>query len=177
MVTVYGAKSCEDTRRSRRHLRRLGIPHVYRDVDAEADARARAQELNGGRLRTPTIEIAGEVLVEPTNRALTETLVRRRAITAEEAADRRAVQNLGDLERLIRVVAAAGALLVVPVLRKVGRGGKLIIGAAAATSALTGVAGWCPAYARLRITSLGGPGDRPDEAERAVWHEALPGAD
>jgi glutaredoxin len=33
MITVYGTDWCEDTRRSLRHLRRLGVPHRYRNVD------------------------------------------------------------------------------------------------------------------------------------------------
>ena len=34
---------------------------------------------------------------------------------------------------------------------------------------LTGVSGWCPAYHYTGVTSLGGPGDRPDEAVRDTW--------
>ena len=36
-------------------------------------------------------------------------------------------------------------------------------------AAATGISGWCPAYSAAGVTSLGGPGDRPDEAERAGW--------
>lgn len=31
-ITVFGADWCEDTRRSLRHLRRLGVPHQYLNV-------------------------------------------------------------------------------------------------------------------------------------------------
>jgi hypothetical protein len=35
--------------------------------------------------------------------------------------------------------------------------------------ALTGLAGWCPGYRGARVTSIDGPGDRPDEAHRSTW--------
>ena len=38
-----------------------------------------------------------------------------------------------------------------------------------AISLLTGVSGWCPAYHAAGLTSLEGPGDRPDEAHRSTW--------
>ena len=37
MITVYGGDWCEDTRRSLRHLRRLGVPHQYLNVDEDLD--------------------------------------------------------------------------------------------------------------------------------------------
>ena len=46
----------------------------------------------------------------------------------------------------------------------------------AALVAATGIAGWCPAYSAAGVTSLGGPGDRPEEAERAAWLAAKAGA-
>ena len=36
-------------------------------------------------------------------------------------------------------------------------------------TAATGFTGWCPVYHAAGVTSLGGPGDRPDEAERREW--------
>src|SRR5688500_1061028 len=56
MLLVYGADWCEDTRRSLRHLRRLGVAHQYINIDEDAEALARAKDLNDGRRRTPTIE-------------------------------------------------------------------------------------------------------------------------
>ena len=38
MIIVYGADWCEDTRRSLRHLRRLGVAHRYLNVDEDLDA-------------------------------------------------------------------------------------------------------------------------------------------
>jgi glutaredoxin len=57
MITVYGADWCEDTRRSRRHLRRLGVPHLYLNIDEDLDALDRAKALNLGQRRTPVIDL------------------------------------------------------------------------------------------------------------------------
>ena len=35
--------------------------------------------------------------------------------------------------------------------------------------ALTAAIGWCPVYDAQGVTSVGGPGDHPDEAERDSW--------
>jgi len=34
---------------------------------------------------------------------------------------------------------------------------------------LSGVTGWCPVYHAAGVTSLHGPGDRPDEAIASAW--------
>ena len=44
---------------------------------------------------------------------------------------------------------------------------------AAVGLALTAVFGWCPVYDAQGVTSVGGPGDHPDEAEREPWFAAL----
>jgi len=66
VITVYGADWCEDTQRSLRHLRRLGVPHHYLNIDEDLDALERAKALNGGKRRTPTIDLGfgGAPLVE-----------------------------------------------------------------------------------------------------------------
>ena len=87
-------------------------------------------------------------------------------LTRAEAHERLGIQNIGDIERVARttgglaLVAVAGSSPVAlrwP-LRLIGLYG-----------ALTGISGWCPAYHAAGVTSLGGPGDRPDEAERSAW--------
>jgi hypothetical protein len=40
---------------------------------------------------------------------------------------------------------------------------------AGAVVGLSGLTGWCPAYQAAGVTSLDGPGDRPDEATRDAW--------
>jgi len=165
-VTVYGADWCEDTHRSRRLLRRLGVAHRYRNVDDDLDALDRATELGQGVRRTPVIEIDGAALVEPSNELLMSSLVGRSVLTADEAADRQSVQNVGDMERLLRL--GAGLMLYAA-----GRRSPLYVrgplGLLGAGLMLTGVAGWCPVYNSRHVSSLGGPGDRPGEAERTAW--------
>ena len=168
MITVYGADWCEDTRRSQRLLRRLHVPHHYVNIDEDLDGLDRAKALNHGERRTPTIDLGlgGEALVEPDNETLAAALVELKMLTREQAHERLGIQNVGDIERVARttfglaLVAGAGASpapLRWP-LRLVG-----LIAAA------TGISGWGPAYHAAGVTSLGGPGDRPDEAERREW--------
>ena len=170
MVTLYGADWCEDTQRSMRHLRRLSVPYRYLNVDEDLDALERAKALNHGRRRTPTIELGGRTLVEPSNVVRTEALIEQGTITADRARERMAVQNVGDLERAVRLgVGAFGVLLAsrAPALLRWPM--SLLAGAVA----LTGVSGWCPAYSAAGLTSLDGPGDHPAEAHRREWTTVL----
>jgi glutaredoxin len=168
MLTVYGADWCEDTRRSLRHLRRLAVPYLYRNVDEDAEALERAKALNGGQRRTPTIDLGlgGRPLVEPDNDTLTGALVELEMLTDEDARERMALQNVGDFERVLRTSAG---LLVLLAGRAAPRGARWPFTLLGAAVALSGVSGWCPAYHRAGLTSLDGPGDRPDEASRRPW--------
>ena len=166
LVTVHGASWCKDTRRSLRLLRRLGVSHRFRDVDDDAAALRRVFELNDGKRQTPVIELSGEVLVEPGNTSLTSALLRNQLITAEQVDQRRSVQNLGDLERGLRVAVGGLTCLAARETRGVSRG-LLTLGGLA--TLLTGLAGWCPTYAAAGVSSLEGPGDRPAESERTDW--------
>jgi glutaredoxin len=173
VITVYGADWCEDTRRSLRHLRRLGVRHQYENVDDDLEALHRATDLNGGVRRTPTIDlgIGGTPLVEPDNDTLTGALVELEMLTLDDVRDRLGVQNVGDLERVGRTIAGL-------TLAALGSGGprplRWPLRLAGTAVALTGVAGWCPAYRYKSVTSLGGPGDRPDEASRTGWLAPVP---
>lgn len=168
MITVYGTDWCEDTRRTLRHLRRLSIPHRYLNVDEDLAALQQAQVLNGGKRRTPTVDlgIGGSALVEPDNDTLTGALVEMQMLTQEDAADRLEVQNVGDVERVARTVSAAALVAAAAGAPPAVRAPLRLLGAALA---LTGISGWCPAYHVRGITSLGGPGDRPAEALRESW--------
>jgi glutaredoxin len=173
LVTVYGADWCEDTHRSRRLLRRLSVPHRYRNVDEDLDALDRATELGHGVRRTPVVEIDGTALVEPSNALLMSTLVSRTLLTADEAADRLSVQNVGDMERVLRVSAG---LMLYAAGRSAPFALRAPLGLLGAGLMLTGAAGWCPIYNSRHVSSLGGPGDRPGEAERTAWLRPLASA-
>ncbi len=168
MLTVYGADWCVDTRRSLRHLRRLGVPHDYINIDEDSDALAIAKTLNNGERRTPTIDLGagGNALVEPDNDTLGGALVELEMLTQEDLHERLAMQNVGDAERVIR--SGLGAVLVLGA--AVGpRSMRWPLRIAGALALLTGVSGWCPVYSAAGVTSLEGPGDRPDESHRSTW--------
>jgi mycoredoxin len=168
MITVYGSDWCEDTRRTLRHLRRLSVAHRYQNIDEDLDALERAQSLNQGSRRTPTIDLGvnGPGLVEPDNETLTGALVELEMLTRQDAHDRLGVQNVGDVERVTRTVAGAALLVGASAAPRLVRGPLALLGAIVA---LTGVSGWCPVYHFSGVTSLGGPGDRPDESVRDAW--------
>jgi glutaredoxin len=167
VITVYGADWCEDTQRSLRHLRRLAVAHQYVNIDEDLDALDRAKALNGGKRRTPTIDLGfgGTPLVEPDNDVLTGALVEREMLTDDDVTERLAVQNVGDFERVLRTLAG-GTLLIGARAVPRARWPLAILGTIAAASGLTG---WCPIYHATGVTSLDGPGDRPDENTRSAW--------
>jgi glutaredoxin len=168
MITVYGADWCEDTRRSQRLLRRLHVPYHYINIDEDLDGVDRAKALNHGQRRTPTIDLGmgGQALVEPDNDTLTAALIEREMLSQDEAHERLGLQNVGDVERVARTTAG---LALVAVAGGAPRSIRWPLRIAGLITAATGIAGWCPAYYSAGVTSLGGPGDRPDEAERREW--------
>jgi glutaredoxin len=168
MITIYGADWCEDTQRSLRHLRRLAIAHEYINIDEDSDALERAKALNGGIRRTPTIDldVGGPALVEPDNDTLSAALVEIQMLTQEDLHDRLGAQNVGDTDRALRVGAGLALLLLGGSAPRPLRWPVRLLGVAVAA---TGVAGWCPVYQQLGVTSLNGPWDRLREAERESW--------
>ena len=168
MITVYGADWCEDTRRSQRLLRRLHVSYRYINIDEDLEALERAKALNGGHRRTPTIDLGmgGQALVEPDNEVLTEALVERQMLTREDAHERLGLQNVGDVERVARTTAG---LAIVAAAGSAPRGIRWLLRLLGLATTATGVTGWCPVYHSTGVTSLGGPGDRPDEAQRRAW--------
>ncbi len=178
MLTVYGADWCEDTQRSLRYLRRVGVGYLYRNIDTDPAALDEAEALNHGRRRTPIVQLNEEVLVEPGIRTLTEALVRNGMLDRQAASDRLHRQNVGDLERGVRIGAGAGLALLAS---KAPRALKIPLVAVGVWEVLTGLIGWCPVYSAFGVTSLGGPLDHPMEADRETWlarqHEPAPVAD
>ena len=80
-VKVYGADSCQDTRRTREHLQDLGVQHRYISVDEDSIADDRVRAWNGGQLRTPTVLVQGpqgaEQLTTPSDAELDHALERQ----------------------------------------------------------------------------------------------------
>jgi mycoredoxin len=76
-VKVYGADWCKDTQHTREFLGRLGVQYQYVDIERDESAAAWVRERNGGEERKPTVDIAGQVLTEPTDHELTSALRER----------------------------------------------------------------------------------------------------
>jgi glutaredoxin len=76
-VKVYGADWCADTRHTREFLDRLGVAYEYVNIEEDARAREWVRAQNGGRERKPTVDVAGQVLGEPSDHELTSALRER----------------------------------------------------------------------------------------------------
>ncbi len=73
-VVVYGTQWCAQTQRVRRYLDRMGVPYTYRDMDRDPAATSRVEWWTGGYASHPTIQIGGNILVEPSLEELQNTL-------------------------------------------------------------------------------------------------------
>ena len=73
-IIVYGARWCRDTVRTRRFLNRLSIPYTYSDVDTDPQAAQKVRARNQGHLSTPTLDIEGRSVTEPSDEELAELL-------------------------------------------------------------------------------------------------------
>lgn len=144
------------------------MAHRYINIDEDVAALERAKALNNGIRRTPVIDLGagGGALVEPENDTLAGALVELEMLTREDLVERRAIQNVGDTERVIRVGIGLASLVAG---RGVPRALRWPLRLAGAYAALSGLLGWCPGYHVAGVTSLAGPGDHPEEAERTSW--------
>ncbi len=170
VVEVLGAAWCSDTARTLRCLRRLRVPFQGTDVDLHLDALQEITRLTGGPRRTPVVRVGERVLVEPSNDALVDALEEAGLLAPSTVYAFAHAQNVGDLERLLRVGAAAVALAATA---RAPLAVRVPARLAAVGLALTGALGWCPVYDARGVTSVGGPGDHPDEAERERWLASL----
>lgn len=66
-VAVYGTDWCPNTRRTLEHLRNLGVPFDYINIEHDANARRWVQDQNEGKERKPTLDISGRILSEPSD--------------------------------------------------------------------------------------------------------------
>jgi glutaredoxin len=73
-VKVYGADWCEDTQRTREHLEELNVRYEYINVDHDKSAEAWIKQQNHGKRKTPTVDLDGKILIEPTNEQVDEAM-------------------------------------------------------------------------------------------------------
>ncbi len=64
-VTVYGTDWCAQTQMVRRYLDRVGIPYSYRNIESDPAALRQVEWWTGGYASHPTVQIGGDILVEP----------------------------------------------------------------------------------------------------------------
>jgi glutaredoxin len=64
-VKVYGTDWCEDTQATRNQLDSLGVPYDYINIEKDPKATDWVKRQNGGKQKTPTVDIEGQILVEP----------------------------------------------------------------------------------------------------------------
>lgn len=76
-VKVYGADWCGDTRHTREFLDRLGVAYEYVDIERDEQGAQWVREHNDGKERKPTVDVAGQILSEPTDHELTSALRER----------------------------------------------------------------------------------------------------
>jgi glutaredoxin len=75
-VKVYGADWCEDTKRTRKQLDKLGVAYDYVDIEEDEQAALWVKEQNDGKERKPTLQVGEQVLSVPSEKEL-ETVLRR----------------------------------------------------------------------------------------------------
>ena len=64
-VVVYGTSWCAASQMVRRYLDRMRVPYTFRDMEYDLAAARQVQWWTGGSLSHPTVQIGGQILVEP----------------------------------------------------------------------------------------------------------------
>ena len=73
-IAVYGAYWCSHTMAARQFLNAQGIPYDYTDVDQDLEAAEKVRAWNSGYLSTPTLDIEGRIVTEPSEQQLAQIL-------------------------------------------------------------------------------------------------------
>jgi glutaredoxin len=73
-LRVYGRDWCDDTQATRNHLDSLGVQYDYINIEQDAQADSWVLDQNHGKRKTPTLDVSGQVLIEPDERQLEEAL-------------------------------------------------------------------------------------------------------
>ena len=82
-IIVYGSDWCGFTKRALRHLDELGATYRYVEVDHDADAENLIASWNNGRAIRPTLDIGGDVFVNPSLSQIDEELRSRGLLSSE----------------------------------------------------------------------------------------------
>lgn len=96
-IVMYCRKGCEDSELARNVLTDKGIPFTQVDIDQDPQALAFVRAVNRGYESTPTLLLpTGEILVEPSEAKLLETLERLGLLRGQKGGDalRKAAESL-----------------------------------------------------------------------------------
>jgi mycoredoxin len=80
-IVVYGSGWCGYTVRVLRHLENLGVAFRYVDVDESPEDEKRIADWNNGRSIRPTIDLSGDIFVNPSPATLEVELKKRGLLT------------------------------------------------------------------------------------------------
>jgi mycoredoxin len=61
---------------TRRYLDRLGVPYQFVDLDRHPEIASQLAWVTGAQVRSPTIQIGDQLLVQPSTQALAQALAR-----------------------------------------------------------------------------------------------------
>jgi mycoredoxin len=78
-IVMYGAYWCSHTIAARQFLNAQGIPYDYVDVDQDTEAAEKVRGWNNGNQSTPTLDIEGCIVTEPSPARLAQILGRAAA--------------------------------------------------------------------------------------------------
>jgi glutaredoxin len=73
-IVIYGTHWCRDTVRTANFLNYHSIPYTLVDVEEDAGAAQQVMKWNRGYLSTPTLDIEGRIVTEPSDEELAELL-------------------------------------------------------------------------------------------------------
>ena len=73
-VKVYGRENCEDTQHTLAYLESIGVKYDYVDIDEDAEGMDFVKQRNNGKELTPTLDITGQLLAEPSDGELEAAL-------------------------------------------------------------------------------------------------------
>ena len=80
-IVVYGSDWCGYTVRALRHLENLGVEFRYVNVDDNPEDEKRIADWNNGRSIRPTVDLSGDIFVNPSPAVLEEELKKRGLLT------------------------------------------------------------------------------------------------
>jgi mycoredoxin len=81
-IIVYGSNWCGYTVRTLRHLDQLGVDYRYVDVDENPEDEKRIADWNNGRSIRPTLDLNGDIFVNPSAATLETELKSRGLLTS-----------------------------------------------------------------------------------------------